>query len=510
MAEGEAGRASYGASGDNAQQEQERQQRVSALRELSRLGESQAERPPTTAAKPGGDGSHPRRGRWRLPVLIGLIALVIAGSATGYLLIARSGFSANNQKKPAPVHAIDLSASKLYCPQTPVWSPDGRQIAIIASDVRCIEQNNTTPPDQFIGVFDATTGKPDRIIAFKDALAPFKLDGMLTAIAWSPDSKSLALFGPVLPTPTVGVNLPALVLYPLTGQQAAPRVIVASETSSDLTNPQVWNVDGSTAGPVIDGLLAPALTYRWTSDGHIATAQPFPPDESGVTGRSASDGVITFWQTGYLDALSILDGHYTNTHFTNGATGPVAPTGVFFSASPVLWSPDGRYVVSGVSMGGPVVFSMPPTAAMTCPSPDPNRSQSIPCQLRALPQPDPAFAAVATATLKGESFTFTNQSGNPVTTSSWPEVPVAWSSNGKYLLTILPGDEERDKVDQTTVTVFETVTGMAVKQYQQKIPMSGASCSSVYPAWSPNGARIALAQCSTDSIILWNSGDLPT
>jgi len=146
---------------------------------------------------------------------------------------------------------------------------------------------------------------------------------------------------------------------------------------------------------------------------------------------------------------------------------------------------------------------------MTCPTPDPNQSQDIPCPSRALPQPDPAFAAVVAATLKGESFTFTGQSGNLVTTSSWPEVPIAWSPNGKYLLTILPGDEEHDKVDQTTVTVFETVTGKAVKQYQQKIPVSGASCSSVYPAWSPNGARIALAQCSTDSIILWNGGDLP-
>lgn len=510
MAEGEPRQAPYGTSGETAQQEQERQQRVSALRELSRQGESQAEQPSTTAAKSGGDGNHPRRGKWRLPVLIGLIIVVVAGSATSYLLIARSGFSTNNQKKPAPVHAIDLSASKLYCPQTPVWSPDGRQIAIIASDVRCIEQNNTTPPDQFIGVFDATTGKPERIIAFKDALAPFKLDGMLTAIAWSPDSKSLALFGPVLPTPTVGVNLPALVLYPVTGQQAAPRVIIATESSSDLTKPQVWNVGASTVGPVIDGLLAPALTYRWTSDGHITASQPFPHDEAGATGRNASDGAITFWQTGYLEAMSILDGHYTNTHYTNGVTGPVAPTSVFFSASPVLWSPDGRYVVSGVSMGGPVVFSKPPTSALTCPSPDQYASQSIPCPPHALPQPDPAFAAVATATLKGESFTFTGQSGSPVTTSNWPEVPVAWSPNGKYLLTILPGDEERDKVDQTTVTVFDTATSKAIKQYQQKIPAAGSSCSSVYPAWSPNGARIALARCSTDSIILWSSGDLPT
>ncbi|HET9981666.1 MAG TPA: WD40 repeat domain-containing protein, partial [Ktedonobacterales bacterium] len=208
--------------------------------------------------------------------------------------------------------------------------------------------------------------------------------------------------------------------------------------------------------------------------------------------------------------VHVLDGHYTNMNISNGVTGPVAPTGVFFSASPVLWSPDGRYVVSGVSMGGPVIFSKPPTATLTCPSPDQYQSEIIPCPPNALPQPDPAFAAVASATLKGESFTFTGQNGSPVTTSDWPEVPVAWSPNGKYLLTILPGDEEHDKVDQTTVSVFDTASGKAIKQYQQKIPASGASCSSVYPAWSPNGARIALAHCSTDSIILWNSGDLPT
>lgn len=130
MAEGESGQASYGASGETAQQEQERQQRVNALRELSHQSAGPGEQTPTTAAKPGGDGSRPRRGKWRLPVLIGLIIVVVVGSATGYLLIARLGSQAGGQKKPAPVHAIDLSASKLYCPQTPAWSPNGARIAL--------------------------------------------------------------------------------------------------------------------------------------------------------------------------------------------------------------------------------------------------------------------------------------------------------------------------------------------------------------------------------------------
>lgn len=466
---------------------QERQHRIEAIGAMSQQGEQ-----PTQMVTPM---DRPPRNMMQLAI-IGLVVLIIVGSVTGYLILSRSKQPTNTQK-PAAVYAIDLGANKLYCAQTPVFSPDGHRIAIIASDVRCIEPNNTATPDQYVGVFDVATGKPLQIIPLKDMLAQRQLVGRVNAIAWSPDSKSLAIFGPVLPTATIGVNKSALILYPTTDPGATPRVIIAPP----LPNPyqvQVWNLRTLSAGPTLDISLAPALTYRWTADGHIVPDQPFSTHAGTVTGRSAINGSFTFWQSGIVAPASVQDGHYV--------TGSDTPSAIFFASAPVLWSPDSRYVVSGIGIGGPVAFSTPRVPALTCPGPD--LSQAISCPSQAISLPDPALAAVVKATMQGETITFTPPGGDQTTLSSWPAVPVAWNPDGKYLITILPGNEEYQGAKKLTMTVFNTLTGNPVKQFQQDIAPGKAACYGGLLSWSPTGARIALAQCSTDSIILWNADSL--
>lgn len=493
-----------GRDGSQEPREHEQSQRVEALRTMS----SEHATPPVAilAADTNAPANNQWRNGWWRIALIGLLAAVVVGGLMGYLLISRSS-PPTTIRKPTLVHSIDLGANNLYCPQAPVWSPDGRQIAIIASDYRCGEQNNNAAnAEQFIGVFDVTTGKARQIIALKDASAQYHLVGLVSAIAWSPDGKALAAFGPTSPIQsTNGATHQALILYTMTGQQAIPRVIIGPPTNiyTSQSRAQVWNVGALSAGPVIDSSIPPALSYHWTADGTIAPDQPFPEDGSTPTGRNANHGAFTFWQSGYIDALSIIDSHFTSSHIS--VTGPVAPTGLFFTASPVVWSSDGRYVVSGISIGGPVAFSTPPSSTVTCPTPD--MSQNARCPSKALPQADAAFAAVVSATLKGEPFTFTDQSGNPKTVSSWPQVPIAWSPKGKYLMTVLPGDEETDRAKYLTITLLDTTTGNPVKQFRQVVGPGANRCS--FPGgWSPTGQQIALLQCSTNSIILWSTSDL--
>ncbi|MGE5334833.1 MAG: hypothetical protein ACM3N4_09060 [Nitrososphaerota archaeon] len=432
-----------------------------------------------------------RHSGWRRVILAGLIMLVIAGGFTGYLLTSRP-----NTHKPVTVHVIDLNASKLYCSHAPVWSPDGRYLAVIALDVRCGEQNSSTTPDQFIAIFDTTTGKLAHLIRVKDMMDQLKVRGQISAISWSPDGKMLAVFGPTLPTSTIGVNQQALILYPTTDTGAAPRLISAS-TRSDPTRIPVWNVRQMAAGPVIGGKLPPALTYRWTGDGHIVTGQPLSAGVGGLTGRSASGSDLTFWQAGKFLPAAVQHGRYdiSSSH---------EPTAVFFASSRVLWSRDGQYVVYGVGLGGPVAYLVPKDRAVTCQGTV--LSQIVPCPSIAippLPLADEASVKVLKAVERGEILT---SSDGGTTVMNWPEVPIVWSPNGKYLMTILPGDEERDRVNKTVVTIFDTITGNPVRQFQRESGTDGAVCGyAVRLAWSPTGTQIAMSQCSSDSIILWDT-----
>lgn len=479
----------------------ERQRRINALHEMSRQGEH-GQMPEDTLAD---TMSRPQRTTWRVAILIGMVVLVVAGSITGYLLISRSKSQTGTQK-PAAVHAIDLSGASLYCPQSPVWSPDGRYLAVIGSDLNCMRGNAATPPQQLVGIFNVSTRKLQRLITIKDVLEQHQLVGLVSAVAWSPDGKILALFGAVFPTPTMGVNHPALILY---SSDNAGNDTVHVITGPPQAQPgsgfperlEVWNLHTMAAGPAIDDALPPALTYRWAAGGHIVPAQLFPSDASALTGRAATGNGFTFWQAGVLAPASVRDGHYI-------VEGNNEPTAIFFASLPVLWSPDSQYVVSGIGIGGPVAYSAPKVPALTCPSP--GGSETISCPLQALPPSDPAFTAVVNAAMKGETITFTPPGGDQTTLSSWPEVPIAWSPNGKYLLTILPGNEEYHGAKKVTVTVMDTMTGNGVKQFQQDVSPGNASCYSGSLAWSPTGAQIALAQCSTDSIILWDTHDLST
>lgn len=479
--------------------ELERQRRIAAMRAMSRQ-EDQTQ--VSAVSKPAiSDATRqPRRSRWLLPIALGLIALVVGGSITGSLIASKRW--TREQSTTPSLHAIDLSSASLYCPQAPVWAPDGRYLAVVGSDVNCMRSNAATTPQPLIGIFDVSTGKLQRLITIKDVLAQHRLVGAVSAIAWSPDSKTLALFGVVLPTSIIGVNHPALILYSMNnaGNNPPQAIIAPLRTQPSPGVPErleVWNLRTMAAQPAIDDALPPALTYRWTADGQIVPSQSFPSDAARMTGRIASSGAFTFWQAGELVPMALQAGRYD-------ASSSQEPAAVFFTSQPVLWSPDSQYVVFGIGIGGPVVYSAPPTPGLSCP--DPGGSKPAPCLPQALPLPDRALAAIIKAVEKGETLTPTDGS---TTLVNWPEVPVAWSPNGKYLLTILPGSEEHDGAIKTTVTVFDTKTGNALKQFQQRIGTSGAPCgNTVYPAWSPTGVQIALSQCSTDSIILWDTHNL--
>lgn len=126
-------------------------------------------------------------------------------------------------------------------------------------------------------------------------------------------------------------------LAPLQGDA---RIISSSDAPADELN--VWDVR---AGRLIGvpQALPPALTYRWTDDGHLAADTPLPSICGGseYTGSPTRrpDAVISRWQPGALSPLPPLDaqGALDEEH---------APAGWFMNAASTLWSPDGRYLAT--------------------------------------------------------------------------------------------------------------------------------------------------------------------
>ena len=87
--------------------------------------------------------------RWRGLALVVVAAVVIFGVVIGAIL-QNSGLRLGPKPPPALVGSvIALSAAgSLSCPSAPVWSPDGKQLAVFAVDgpssVGCISASNVT------------------------------------------------------------------------------------------------------------------------------------------------------------------------------------------------------------------------------------------------------------------------------------------------------------------------------------------------------------------------------
>lgn len=477
---------------DEQAQERERQRRIEALSALGQVHMAQS--PDTTTSSPNSHRQLTARGNklpptgsvsWRLAIVIVLIVLVlVGGGSAGYLLLSRPHKAAKNGNVIPSTLSIDLSDSNLYCPQDSVWSPDGRQLAVLVADLTCQEAAyQSSPTGAKVAIFDTISGKLIQILTIADVLSAHHLTGQFGAMSWTPDGQSLAVFVQDAYSSATMTNNEALILYPTTTTSShTPRLISALQpplTQQMTTQDLVWNLHTSSGGPVIPPELPAALTYRWTADGHIAADQPLPSDVSTPTGRIAASGAFSLWQNGQIVPEALNQGHFYPAH--------QKPAAEFFVSTPVLWSPDGQYVVFGLSLGGPVAVT-----------------QSASVEARALPMPDQAFSEIVQAVDQGEILTEPDGTAIP----DWTSVPVQWSPKGKLLLTILPGNEHHQGSANTTMTVYSTASGQAIKQYRQADNRDSSCGPGFLPGWSPTGRQIALAQCGTDTITIWNTADL--
>ncbi|MGH2501377.1 MAG: hypothetical protein ACRDID_02565, partial [Ktedonobacterales bacterium] len=447
--------------------------------------------------------------RWRAPVLVIVAAVVILGVVIGAIL-QNSGLRLGPKPPPALVSkVISLSAAgALSCPSAPVWSPDGKQLAVIAvvgaspngcfpySDVTNIQQSNngeTTTngpaPDKFaIVIFDASSGHAIRTIALPEltnsvlclphetckanAMPPQLSSPAVQSLGWSPDGRSIAAFiiysySDVAQTYNQHRGL--LIVAAADGGSDPRALIALGRVQLDIPNsPSLRPTDFYSPPRFTWDLTSGSSTYsdiqrgQWPATVPLAGGYRLGANGALAVDQQAQTGDSSPWRQGVLDVYTAQGA----THST-----------VRYQTSQWLWSPDSRYALPNVDLG---IYLTIPGITVT---PPPDNSGLIP-----EPTVVPADAAL-------------NQAIRAAV-SAHSNVGLARNPDGKLLATwdCAPNGVGR-------LTIRQVASGKTLAQASHSYPLTSTSlgCTGdLSPiAWSPDGAHIATSDGPDGQIIVW-------
>lgn len=468
--------------------EQEHQHR---LRALSQLAQSQvAEQPPAagTSALPLSAPPASTKRRWAVVAALALVVVVLGGGV-GYAL-TRQAATPTTASAP-PVVSLNLAASGASCPVAAAWSPDGSRLAVLARQgaAGCDAPGDVAP---VVLVYDAGRGRLvtrlDPATALARAHAALNMIG--TPLSWSPDGTLLALPAYALTADTPGApTRPALLLMPLSGDAHVPQ-----GQAPETTAPLVWDVRGGTLAHVLSAPLAPALRYRWTSDGQVIPDQPLPPVTDGTTFSGSPTGgtasaTFSLWQAGAIVPIFLP----TTTPLPSDSPGVTAVD--YYGAQAAIWSPDGRYVIPALALAGPFPAAPGAVERLTV-TPDRCAGRGLPpCTSTPLPYPDRALAEVV-----GKLVAATG-------TARDVAVPIAWSADGRLLAAVLPQDGLDGRTGRLSITLLNTATGEIIQRFTVDSSGSSDLLPQLSPvlAWSPKAPRLAFMDATFGRITIWSN-----
>lgn len=518
-----------------ARQEQEsHQRRVEALRALA--GSSTGG--PANAA-PGEDISverlsppsarrRPVRMRWRWWYAL-LIAVIVLGTLGGLALYRHSQGASQAAAKPLQIGVI---GGGLDCPHDLAWSPDGRLLAIVGYQTDCPILHGPTlstagsggiaPAVGLVKIYSAGNGllvnelHPDAFvksaIKIPAAVAAYEqtqeaqtggtvnyFDVNYTHILWSRDGRLLALtFSVFVPTAVPNLTSNASPTWPgevirgvliMTTAGVSPRVLLqpdsdpAAYVSWDLTTGEALPTPPSLVAAARDAgvasTVAPAASYRWGAGGQL-TAQGVLAPGSGTPGTIGNpDGgeAFTPWQPGML-VLSSSD-----------PSQPQLADVVSFTTDIAAWSPDGRYIATGIAIGGPLVAGQTPAGASgSLPVRDAGLRQSLSLAVK-----DPFQSPLED---RGDILP--------------PGVVVAWRPDGRLLaISTARADHAVMVYDCASGRVVATLTPPVVAPFTSLYHPGKEQGELNVLRWSPDGTHLGLLDTSVGVLTIWNLSMLP-
>lgn len=469
----------------------ERQHRLDALRALA--GEA-----PATTTPPAGapripatsplSGRGLRLQRWRPRpwwLALGAIACLVVLAAMLLPRLFHQPTVSGSVRTPNPL-TIALRQDGLGCPYDAAWSPDGKELAVLAHDQRCSGFFRAA-------VYDATTGKllaqlrpSDLMYSTATTVRPGATSSpdalYIDDILWSPDGRRLAL--PFLTYATLSASdNPTLVFGLYVSDRDGSHAQAYATLAPAAPYTAVWNLD-SGIQPVLAQMPPPALGYSWGRDGTLiantplgGTAPPAPP--LGSVGAPDGNSPFTIWQPGTLTFMLV-----------NPNTLQAEPPGAFsYTTTFAAWSPDGRFFEDGLG----VTARLQP-ATLGAPSEQSLRDFGL-ASAPLLPVRDTALEHVLEAGA----------------TPTSPSLSLAWRPDGLLLATRPLGGSGVSLYDCASGQLMDTLAS-AAPSLATPATATATSITDAIPnalRWSPDGTHLLALNGAASSITIWGPGVLP-
>lgn len=526
-----------GEAGDSqrpADEREERERRLAALRGLAQREPAPAE-PVVLAASGPIRRSRLRRPFWRQPrvwaLAVSALAVVIIGAV---ILQVFDGIAGRGQTKRPPTPSVAIPAlDTLHCESDVAWAPDSRRVALVGYQQTCPnfdrQQYNYFPG--YLGIYDTQTGKSlAQVNIDKPIQQALHLGAPIGAtpaniipqgttdaqgiqyaqLAWSPDGKRLAItfYVNVIST-TNPRHIEGVLLISPDG--SSPRVLAQTLGPKDFLYDRVWDLTAGTKlpAPVAEptatsatyftpGLGAPAQSWTWAANGVLVPQQPLlpvwlqnqPMPPIAPVGNPDGGASFSVWQPGQL-----------SVQYPPDATGQPdfsVPGVPLFQTNFVAWSPDGRYLLDAALSS---MVNSP--AGMPTPSPQTLATLKLDNGV-ALPVRDAAMAAALKRLAQESASHDPNLSQGTGT--------VAWSPDGKLLAMVSGMNTPQQDQDYATVTIsiVSCATGkiLATLTAHAAVNQTGIG-GNEYMRWSPDGKRLFYFSDSLGSLTTWGPGLLP-
>lgn len=456
-----------------------RSQRIAAMRELGGADVSSAVEPQfAPATKPPS--------RRHVPIALIAVTAVVLLAMVG---AAWQGWLPWQRSKPATTDttiSVNLAENNLHCPSAAVWSPDNKRIAVLAQLGACANGNFGIIEPNVVALFDTqgnlermlypdtivlgakapTTAQPTPTVgADSSAIPPAYVEYF--AMSWSPDGKRLALtYEATLPYGQETNTFESGLVFLPAGGADGEKLSGFNQSPYD-----VWDLQSHKQIQGDNNAQVFALAYHWSSQGTLMPVDDAPT--SGPVGNPAGGQQFTIWQPGsvYLDReKQALD----------------------FSASCMVWSPDGRYLAPNFGFGGELTQSASGIVRLD------DGAYQLPYRDKAL--------LIAASQLKSPS--------NPDASV----MPVSWRSDGRLLAAIAPnplidlilknGDASVIPSATEHIAIYDSATGekrltLAAKPLANRLQLATVQYHPLL-RWSSSGQRLFLLDTSFDSLTIWD------